>query len=81
MMVLIGSVYRLRDDDKALGDYSRSIVLIEAGPRGAGRSTQYRVSWGKNSWEVDWINIDLFDGATKIDNYDISSLVYSPKIT
>lgn len=61
---VIGKTYTLRNDKK-LGDYSDFTVTVEAGPRNAGTdSEQYRVSWGTGSYDVDWIDTFMFDGAT-----------------
>lgn len=59
-----GNRYQLRTDpdDPELGDYSGSIVLVEAGPRGEGSTEQYLVRWDIGPYDVDWINVDLFEG-------------------
>ena len=65
-MIEIGKTYRLRDDP-ALGDYSNSKVFVEAGPRNSNTpSEQYRVSWGRGAFDVDWIDANMFDGSIEI---------------
>lgn len=61
--IQIGTSYLLRQDPK-LGDYSGTIVDVEAGPRQP--NNQYRVSWGKGNYDVDWINSEFFAGARPV---------------
>jgi hypothetical protein len=63
---ILGKTYKLRTDP-ALGDWSGTIVRVERGPRGIGKNMQYRASYGKGNWEVDWIDQDMFDGAAEVD--------------
>jgi hypothetical protein len=61
MKIEVGRTYVLRSD-KALGDYSGSTVTVEKGPRNPDKP-QYRVTWSEDPYDVDWIDLSLFEEA------------------
>lgn len=63
--VEVGAAYRLADTS-SLGDYRNLSVYVEKGPRGEGKTEQYRVSHGQGNHDVDWIETEMFFGAVKL---------------
>lgn len=61
----VGATYRLAKNPQ-LGDFSNLKVEVEKGPRGSGADEQYRVSYGKGMYDVDWIDTWMFNGSKKL---------------
>lgn len=59
----VGKAYKLADSPE-LGDFRNLKVYVETGPRNAGtKSEQYRVSYGQEMYDVDWIDTSMFKDA------------------
>jgi hypothetical protein len=69
---LIGEYYIL-DTNPEFDDYAGLKILVEKGPRNKNtRYEQYRVRYGDDAFEADWIDVELFTNAkltTKDDPY------------
>lgn len=62
----IGSTYKL-SNDKTMGDYAGDVIKVETGPRNGGTAAeQYRVSWGKGNYDVDWIDTWMFNNSEEM---------------
>lgn len=64
-------------------DYRGLLVYVESGPRNKGTpAEQWRVSSGPKMYDVDWIETNMFNGATKKTYQDAvdANIIYKGKI-